>query len=78
MKKMNRLFSKSKLYTEANIEKYGWRVKKSVWKKHKAATADGSSLSISPAKDSKREMKFSQALEKINKENARTLRTLAT
>lgn len=38
LEKMKHLFSKSKL-TEADIEKYGRQIKKSVWKKHKAATA---------------------------------------
>ena len=40
-------------------------------------STDGSSLIISPMKDSKREKKFRQALEEINKDHAKTLKALA-
>ena len=40
-------------------------------------STDGSSLIISPVKDSKREKKFRQALEEINKEHSKTLKALA-
>ena len=40
-------------------------------------STDGSSLIISPMKDSKREKKFRQALEEVNKDNAKTLKALA-
>ena len=40
-------------------------------------STDGSSLIISPAKDSKREKKFRQALDEINKDHGKTLKALA-
>ena len=40
-------------------------------------STDGSSLVISPVRDSKREKKFSRALEEINKDHAKTLKALA-
>ena len=40
-------------------------------------STDGSSLIISPMKDSKRERKFRQALEEINKDHAKTLKAVA-
>ena len=40
-------------------------------------STDGSSLIISPAKKSKRDRKFRQALEEVNKDHAKTLKVLA-
>ena len=40
-------------------------------------STDGSSLIISPAKDSKRDKVFLEALEKVNKNHAKTLKALA-
>ncbi len=40
-------------------------------------STDGSSLVISPVKDAKREKKFRQALEEINRDHAKTLKVLA-
>lgn len=40
-------------------------------------STDGSSLVISPVKDVKREKKFRRALEEINRDHAKTLKTLA-
>ena len=40
-------------------------------------STDGSSLIISPVKDSKREKKFRQALDEINKDHGKTLKALA-
>jgi len=40
-------------------------------------STDGSSLIVSPVKESKREKKFSQALDEINRDHAKTLKALA-
>ena len=40
-------------------------------------STDGSSLIISPAKDVKRDNKFREALEKVNKNHSKTLKALA-
>ena len=40
-------------------------------------STDGSSLIVSPVKEAKREKKFSQALEEINCDHAKTLKALA-
>ena len=40
-------------------------------------STDGSSLIVSPVKEGKREKKFSQALEEINRDHAKTLKALA-
>jgi antitoxin MazE len=40
-------------------------------------STDGSSLIISPAKDSKREKKFREAVERVNKNHANTFKALA-
>ncbi len=40
-------------------------------------STDGSSLIISPAKDPKRDKKFRQALEEVNRDHGKTLKALA-
>ena len=40
-------------------------------------STDGSSLIVSPVKEVKKEKKFSQALEEINRDHAKTLKSLA-
>ena len=40
-------------------------------------STDGSSLIVSPVKEAGREKKFSQALEEINRDHAKTLKALA-
>ena len=40
-------------------------------------STDGESLVISPVKNTKREKKFQQALEEVNKDHAKTLKALA-
>ena len=40
-------------------------------------TTDGRNLIISPVKDPRRERRVAQALEKVNRSHAKTLKTLA-
>ncbi len=40
-------------------------------------STDGSSLIVSPVKEAKREKKFSQALEAVNKDHVKTFKALA-
>jgi antitoxin MazE len=40
-------------------------------------STDGSNLIISPAKDSKRDKKFREALERVNRDHGKTLKALA-